>query len=107
MTSGKDILRKNNISGLGVEAVLAKALSSVPPRTHTSCFHQRISKEESAIVRGNSKAGFLHWGCQGPESGRVLPKVTQQEPGAAEFKPAVSLHAVSHRRLTSYFIVTS
>lgn len=60
-------------------------------------------------MRGNSKAGFSHWGCRGPESGRVLPEVTQQgwNRELLTLGLLLSPDAASHLRLTSYFIVTS
>ena len=57
---------------------LPQALSSAPPRTPSGCFYQRIVKEESALVRDPSNALFPTWGCRCPESGGVLPKVTEQ-----------------------------
>lgn len=78
MASGKDMSLVSELRQYVGAQPVPQALPSVPPRTRIRCFHQRISKEESALVRGNSNAGFSHWGCRGPESGSVLPKVTQQ-----------------------------
>lgn len=92
---------------MGAQSV-PQALPSVPPRTHICCFHQRISKEERALVRGNSNAGLSHGGCQGPERDRVLPNVTQQgwNRELLAVSLLLSLHSASHVRLTSYFTWT-